>query len=690
MESACSSSTGDVVLNFQKPPRRYQLELIQPGLNEENYIICAPTGSGKTLMAALIIKHHLEKKQKSQGYCKVLFVVKTQQLAWQQKNKLKEYLGGVTVVEITGETEGSSICSSPPSVDIIVCTSGKLYSELESKHFTISLVTLLIMDECHHTTSRDPYAGIMEHYLLQKKQGPPYPHIVGMTASPGAGRGKNVTLPKAIEHQLKLCAHLDATSGIKYVKENVDELKQYMPQPVYETHTLHRRTHSDKVILILRDAIDILEKMLPVPVTPMYDRCSLSYLRSIKNELDAASTDGIDQQRDQISILRQLEIFSVALHTYADFELRHLMDVLNNVEIMDEKLLNDIEKHVQALHLQVIDKLSREKGLPNPLLVEAANVLRSQYLSKPGSKGLFFVHDIKHTKYVTDWITSHPELKEIIQPSPISGYSRKGTSKNEQLEIIDKFRSGAFNLLVSTSVLEEGLDILECNIVIRFQPLTNEIAEVQAQGRARAEDSSLHTIVVSQSHTHHNHLTNACKKDIANAALKYQVKNNSERLVQLQEQILYQRRERIKAATRKQWNAVDVEIKCKKCNILACKATDVSKFSINTESPPHYIVPSPSFMDKTAKTMPRKNREPAEVGGFSRPYKIGCRDCNEEWGVWGRWKGGIEYPLLKCETFIFANNKTKERRPYKQWKSVPFDILFHTEYIEQDSDTEST
>ena len=675
---------------FQKPFRNYQLELVQPGLNEENYIICAPTGSGKTLMAALIIKDHLEKRRKSQeGYGKILFVVKTQQLAWQQKEKLEEYLGGVTVVEITGETEGSFIYSTlrVPSVDIVVCTAGKLRSELESEKFKMSSVTLLVMDECHHTTGRDPYAGVMEHYLLQKKQGHSYPHVVGMTASPGAGRGKTATLPKAMEHQLKLCAHLDANSGIKYVKENVDELKKCMPQPAYTNHMLPHRNRGDKVISVLYDAMDRLEKILPIPdlAISTYDRFSLEYLSCVRSGLEAASINGICEQRNQISILRQLEVFSLALITYEDFELCHVMDVLNNVEVKDVMSLNDIERNVQDLHLQVSAQLSKLHGHPNPLLVEAGTVLHSHYFSNPESKGLFFVNHIRHTKYVADWIKSHPELKEVIRPSAICGYSKGGMSKEEQLDIIAGFRRGDFNLLVSTSVLEEGLDIPECNIVIRFQLLTNEIAEVQAQGRARADESSLHTITVSQSHTHHNHLINAAKKELAIHALHFQVIDN-ERLVQLQEQILYQREERLKAAARKVWNAENVEIRCKKCNALACKGTDVCKFSISKDISPHYIVPSPNFMGKTAKTMVRKNREPAEMGGFTRPYKIGCVKCNDEWGVWGRWKEGMEYPLLKCGTFIFVHNK--ERRSYKQWKSVPFDILFHTEYLEQDSDTE--
>lgn len=61
--------------------------------------------------------------------------------------------------------------------------------------------------------------------------------------------------------------------------------------------------------------------------------------------------------------------------------------------------------------------------------------------------------------------------------------------QREQKETIQTFRDGDLNLLISTSVAEEGLDIPECNVVIRYGLLTNEIAQQQASGRARAKNS---------------------------------------------------------------------------------------------------------------------------------------------------------------------------------------------------------
>ncbi len=52
----------------------------------------------------------------------------------------------------------------------------------------------------------------------------------------------------------------------------------------------------------------------------------------------------------------------------------------------------------------------------------------------------------------------------------------------QQDDVLQYFRNGKYKVIVATTVAEEGLDIQKCNLVIRYEHVTNEIAYVQARG----------------------------------------------------------------------------------------------------------------------------------------------------------------------------------------------------------------
>ena len=60
-----------------------------------------------------------------------------------------------------------------------------------------------------------------------------------------------------------------------------------------------------------------------------------------------------------------------------------------------------------------------------------------------------------------------------------------GMTPREQEKVIKRFQTGEKNILLATSVAEEGLDISDCNYVIRYEMMGNEISSVQSRGRVR-------------------------------------------------------------------------------------------------------------------------------------------------------------------------------------------------------------
>jgi len=58
-----------------------------------------------------------------------------------------------------------------------------------------------------------------------------------------------------------------------------------------------------------------------------------------------------------------------------------------------------------------------------------------------------------------------------------------GLSQKEQVDILEKFRAGDVNVLVATSIGEEGLDIPQVDLVVFYEPVPSEIRTIQRRGR---------------------------------------------------------------------------------------------------------------------------------------------------------------------------------------------------------------
>ena len=670
------AKSNNVTLRFSKEDiRKYQHELVEPGINGKNYIICAPTGCGKTLVAALIIENHFKSNGRNS---KVLFIVKTQQLAHQQRDKLLEYISGIQIIDITGESD-DPIYVALPQFDVVVCTSGKLRSELSSRKISITNCSLLVLDECHHTVGLDTYAEIMELYLVNKHESKAVPQVVGLTASPGAGPGQLPDLNKAIQHQYELCARTDATSGIKTVKENIAELRRFVPGATHKLSTLSRRNPTEEFIVILSDAMTRLEKM--VGLWGPFDKSNGAYQEWVETQKKRAVSSGMPIQRDMISVLEYLKQYVLARMTYEDFEKENALDVLSQVPVYSE-ITDDvtcIERELEERHKLMYEKLSSLPKQPNPLLLEVEQLLHEHFKSKPHSRAIFFVRLKAHTTYITEWVYSSSKLKNILNPSQIIGSTPNGFTKEEQIRVIEKFRSGELNLLASTSVLEEGLDVPDCNLVIRFQPLSNEIATVQALGRARAYNSVVHTVIQSDSMMKYNHLLNKEKIDFASQALLHLSARNIDQkiLLEMQNEILIHREERLKSeqARANIWNTKDVMLHCKKCDNIICCATDVFKIGTSTFEP-QYVLPSKNIFQEKMKISRRRETNRRSKYESQRTHKIACIKCGNELGSWGRWKDDCEYPVLACRSFKFSNTTTGAVELGQKWKRVPFEVQY--------------
>ncbi len=115
--------------------------------------------------------------------------------------------------------------------------------------------------------------------------------------------------------------------------------------------------------------------------------------------------------------------------------------------------------------------------------------------------GLVFVTRRDAVLALTEILTHHPETKDKFKIGSLLGTSdssyrhsfldlTRKLLKQSQEETLSDFRIGEKNLIISTSVAEEGIDVQACGCVIRWDPPQNMVSWLQSRGRARRKRST--------------------------------------------------------------------------------------------------------------------------------------------------------------------------------------------------------
>lgn len=674
--------------------RDYQWELALPGLSGQNYIVCAPTGSGKTTVAGLVISEHL-KNVKGRG--KVLFVVNRVSLAQQQRTALQDMIQGAKLEEVAGNVaphkkamlsaslQGGSDSPEDEGVhfqldsDIIVCTAGCLFNELKNKRVTLSSISLLVIDECHNAHKNTDYARIMEIYIRAKMSDntAQLPQVMGLTATPGAGDTARPTLITVLDHLIALCAVMDATGGIQIVSKNICELKLHQASAACTTATPEGRPEDEPFIAVVVKVITMLEDVYKKLEPPSESKWSHNYTEWINRTLLDSQRKG--KNRDKISILRTLKSLSSTLKVYHNLAFEDAMAELDKLAFPSTISATGMEQNLSKVTSQLKVRLQSLEKVENPLLLQLEAVLVENFTRSPESKALIFVETKVEAASINRWIKSRGSLENVhsdLVTGQTSGtVTGKKMTKAEQNDALNEFRGGECNLLVCTSVLEEGIDVPACNLVIRYQKVTSEIAQVQSRGRARASDSHSITIVTSQSGKQFQELLNDEKNALVDQALEVLPVGEGLRgeMQTKQGNILkeWDRKKEDEAKNRTHVESLEVDIHCLNCSNFLCNGSHVCTIP-NTS---HYVVTSKEFLMHAAdiQTHPNPAYEPE---GLSRTHKLFCKECKvQSLGVMGRWwDHPAKYPVLKCSNIKFKIAGKKEFVPCKKWKAAPFSV----------------
>ncbi|XP_013816237.2 interferon-induced helicase C domain-containing protein 1 isoform X1 [Apteryx mantelli] len=724
--STTSDSDEDEVESRASPEpelilRDYQMEVAKPALNGENVIICLPTGSGKTRVAVYITKDHLDKKRRASEPGKVIVLVNKVPLVEQHLRKefhpfLKRWY------QVIGLSGDSRLKISFPEVvrrnDVIISTAQILGNSLlnateeDEEGVRLSDFTLIIIDECHHTQKEGVYNNIMRHYLKEKmKNGKlakenrpliPQPQILGLTASPGVG-GATSSL-KAEEHILKICANLDARR-IMTVEEHASQLRNQVKEPYKKTVVAddkRRDPFREKIIEIMTDIQNYCQ------LHPKSEFGTQPYEQwVIREERKAAK----EEKRKERVCAEHLKKYNDALQINDIIRMVDAYDHLRNFykEEKSKKTIASDDEDEPAVSKQdetdefliglfyakkkQLKELARKPEYENETLTKLRNTLMEEFTKTNEPRGIIFTKTRQSAFALLQWIKDNPKFEEVgIKAHYLIGAGHNSETKpmtqNEQREVISKFRDGSVNLLIATTVAEEGLDIEECNIVIRYGLVTNETAMVQARGRARADESTYALVASSDSGAVEREDVNSFREQMMYKAIqrvqKMPQKEYLNKIQTFQLQSIMEKRMKAKRDQCKTYkkNPSLIKFLCKNCHKLICSGEDIQVIENM-----HHVSVKKDFQSlyhtRENKTLQDKHAD------YQTNGEIICKDCGQAWGNMMVHRG-LDLPCLKIKNFVvvFEDKKTT-KQIFKKWGELPvrfpvFDYAGHCPSSDED------
>lgn len=493
-------------INYE--PRDYQLELFHAAI-EDNIVACLGTGTGKTFISILLIKDlsHQIRKPLSEGGKRTVFLVPTVPLVDQQTKVIKKhtdlqvdgYWGEKGVDFWTGDRWEVEFEKN----QVLVMVAEVYRNVVSHGFFPLSKINLIIFDECHRAVGNHPYREIMRLFHNYPE---PYPRIMGLTASVLNGKCSASKLGKHICHlemtlKCKALVASDVTSISKFGTKPKEMLVYYnLPEEtLIESNTPNQR---------IRDLFDLADKYLEVAKKRKPD---------FKLEVEPENLDMFHPHRDckhfasdikevmkdmgiwcahNLVCLSIMELEKNILRTNEPESLRiydKIKSIYENIRKQMEILMST-EMKQDLILTNIPHKLLRLLGLlktKNPL--GSVNYDQSEALC-----GIVFVQK-RVTAYIlnawlqevakyqpykflkTDFVVGHGMLQAVE--------GKQTFNSNKQKEVLEKFRKEEINLLLASSVIEEGMDIRQCNLVIRYDPPLDYRSFIQSKGRARAKKS---------------------------------------------------------------------------------------------------------------------------------------------------------------------------------------------------------
>ena len=477
-------------LQLSIQPREYQSKIIETCKNY-NTLVVLPTGLGKTLIAL-----YLAINRKYQfPFSKILFLAPTSPLIEQhfqyfQKN-LPELFADLQL--FTGSVPAQERKKIFQTSEIIFSTPQCIANDVAHGLYALKEISLLIIDEAHRCLKNYDYTKVVSTYKSQSEN----PRILGLTASPGSDPDK----------VRQICKHLDIEE-IEVRNRESEDVKPYLKEREHSKIEVPFPIEFQELKILLKRIFDSkIEKLKAMNL--LFGPANKITLLKLQSQLATKVSPGNWQPMIGMSLTAQAIKISHAIELLETQTLTGLKDYLFSLKKQaDEKKSKGVQTLVnspdfQAVLLSLQHLLS--KGVEHPKIEEIAVISENEFKTNPKAKIIIFTQFRETASRIALRLSQISEAR----PSIFVGQTKKnniGMNQKEQKSIIEKFKINEINVLIATSIGEEGVDIPEVSAVIFYEPIPSAIRKIQRSGRtARLSPGKIIMLITKDTRdvTHH-------------------------------------------------------------------------------------------------------------------------------------------------------------------------------------------
>lgn len=463
-------------INDDVNPRDYQ-EKIFESCKKNNCLVILPTGTGKTLIAIMLAIERFKKFPLQ----KILVLAPTRPLIEQHlvsfKKIIKDSDTWADMQIFTGKTPAEKRREIWQTAEFIFSTPQCISNDLKKNLYTLDEVSLLIVDECHRCLKNYAYNFVAEKYKQQSNN----PKILGLTASPGSDK-KTIT---------QVCENLGIDLVEIRTRESSD-VKPYLQELEFEKIEVDFPSEFQDIKFLLSELYDEKVRQLKEKNVLFGYPSKTTLLKTQSRIMNNIKKTKNPFLYSAASICAQAIKISHALELLETQSLSSFISYLKELyKQASEKKSKGVQNLVKELKFAKAYSLSLELNFEHPKIDKLKEIVEEQLNNNSKAKIIVFAQFRETVRKIAEELNKLENSRAEIfvgqakkSHNSFGGETKfTGLKQSEQKQMIKDFSDGKINVLVATSIAEEGLDIPEVSEVIFYEPIPSAIRNIQRRGR---------------------------------------------------------------------------------------------------------------------------------------------------------------------------------------------------------------